>query len=77
MPFLSEPGEMVMTDILGCKHHDLVSVMKFDPDNQYVGVTSSLFHSMLTERVIREKRYEFEIDSRGNSKCVVQQVINK
>ena len=53
---LSEPGKMVTTDISGCKYHHPMSMKKFNPYIQYVGVLSSTFNNILIRQMIREKR---------------------
>ena len=37
---------IIITDISGCKCYDPILVMKFNPDIQYVGVTSSTFDNI-------------------------------
>jgi len=47
---------MVTTNISGCKYHDPLSVMNFDLNIQFVGVTSSIFDNILIMQMIRGKR---------------------
>jgi len=47
---------MVMTDISGCEYYASMSVMKFNLDIQYVGVTLYQFYNILIIRIIRGKR---------------------
>ena len=46
--FLSEPGKILTINILESKYYNLMLVIKFDPDIQYVSMASRLFDNILT-----------------------------
>lgn len=47
---------MIITDISGCEYHDLMLVINFNMDIQYVGVISCSFDNILNMCMIRGNR---------------------